>query len=61
VLSYQYLAYKQFTRHCDICKNIRLEIPAIYCRYSRLPVEDFQAKSSRFYGFNFSRLKAAIC
>jgi hypothetical protein len=29
-LSYQYLAYKLFSRHCDICKDFRLEIPAIH-------------------------------
>jgi hypothetical protein len=45
----------------DIPNNLEPQKPVIYSRYSRLRVEDFQAKSSRFYGFNFSRLKAAIC
>jgi len=45
------------------CQKANLKpVLADYIYYkSELPVEDFQAKSSRFYGFNFSRLKAAIC
>jgi len=32
---YQYLDYKNFSRHCDICKDFRLEIPAIHSSYQR--------------------------
>ena len=31
--SCQYLDYKLFSRHCDICKDLRLKIPAINSRY----------------------------
>jgi len=29
-ISYQYLGYKLFTRYFDICKDLRLKIPAIH-------------------------------
>jgi len=35
VISYQYLAYKQLSRHCDICKIFGFEIPAINSRYMK--------------------------
>ena len=35
VFSYQYLGYKQFCRHCDICKDFRLEIPALHSRCTK--------------------------
>jgi hypothetical protein len=36
VLSCQYLGYKQFNRHCDICKGLRLKIPTIHSRTHKL-------------------------
>ena len=29
-IAYQYFDYKLFSRHCDICKDFRPEIPAIH-------------------------------
>ena len=34
---YQYLGYKLFSRHCDICKDFRLEIPVIHSRNMFVP------------------------
>ena len=33
LITCQYLCCKQFPKYCDICKDFRLEILAIYCRY----------------------------
>ena len=35
-ISYQYLGYKQFSRHCDICKDFELKIPAIQIHERRV-------------------------
>jgi hypothetical protein len=40
---------KLFSRCCDICKYLRLEITAIYSRYQRFGVDDFISKSSKIW------------
>lgn len=45
LVPFQYFGYKQFSRYCDICKDFRLKIPAIYCRYFRSWIEGFKGKS----------------
>jgi hypothetical protein len=35
-ISCQYLGYKQFGRHCDICKDLGVKIPAIHSSNQKL-------------------------
>jgi hypothetical protein len=38
-------AIRLFNKHCDICKDIRLEIPVIHSRNHKSWIEDLKAKS----------------
>ena len=41
-------AIRLFSKHCDICKDLRLEIPAIQSRYYKSWIEDLKSKSQVF-------------
>ena len=60
LIACQYLGYKQFSRHCDICKDFRFKIPAIHCSTHKFSVLDLRSSNNTghlfllfFFQFSF--------